>query len=177
MNDEELIEDFLNGNKDAFEPLFNRYHRDLFCLINSYFNNTEEARDVTQETFIKAFNNIKKLRDKTKFKAWLFSIGMNLAKDRIKSHKLNKNHELESVSDPTDIENSVIRINLSKVLEIGIQNLPEKQSDVLRLRIVDEMSFKDIAEIMQISETTARTNFHFAIKNLRRYLCGEGKQK
>jgi len=167
MNDAELISDFLNGDKSAFEMLFSRYNREVFYLVKSFVNNTEEAKDITQETFIKAFNNLKSLNDRTKFKPWLFAIGVNLSKDRIKMRKKTTDEGLDLIKDHNDPHDNLIKDGLAREVNNAIKKLPERQADVVRLRVIDEMSFKEIALIFNIKETTVRTNFHFAIKGLR----------
>jgi RNA polymerase sigma-70 factor (ECF subfamily) len=167
MNDAELISDFLNGDKNAFELLFSRYNREVFYLVKTFVNNTEEAKDITQDAFIKAFNNLKNLNDRTKFKSWLFTIGVNLAKDRLKMRKKTTDEGLELIRTDDDPHDNIIKDSLAREVNSAIKKLPERQADVIRLRALDEMSFKEIAQILNIKETTVRTNFHFAIKGLR----------
>jgi RNA polymerase sigma-70 factor (ECF subfamily) len=167
MNDTELILDFLNGDKSAFELLFSRYNREVFYLVKSFVNNTEEAKDITQDTFIKAFNNLKNLNDRTKFKSWLFTIGVNLAKDKLKMRKHTTDEGLDLIKTNDDPHDNIIKDSLAREVNNAIKKLPERQADVVRLRVIDEMSFKEIADIFNIKETTVRTNFHFAVKGLK----------
>ena len=173
--DAELIKDYLNGDETAFDALMTRYQEEVFRLVRSVVFDLEDAKDVTQRAFIKAFNNLKKLRKRGSFKAWVFRIAINLARDHLRAKK--EHLELESWMK-VDMENGpekhLLKQEIRDLIKKAIMNLPPRQHMVVSLRLIKEMGFKEISRHLGIKEETARTNFFFGIKGVRTFLQQKG---
>ena len=155
-----------------------RYEKPLFYMIRAMVFDLEEARDITQNAFVKAFNSIKRLKDKKKFKSWLFTIGANLARDHLKAKK--NNMPLEEWMEPINVntpEKKMMCRDLTEKLKKIMESLPDRQRQVLSLRLLHELSFNEIAETLTIKPETARTNFHFGLKKLKEMLFARGITK
>jgi RNA polymerase sigma-70 factor (ECF subfamily) len=175
MTDEELVTSFLQGERDAFEVLLSRYQRPLYYMVKAMVMDSEEAKDITQEAFVRAFNHLSGLKKKDRFRAWLFQIGANLARDFFRKRREGMPMEVLDCSESDDKpEEKIVRNDLSKKVKDAIGSLPPRQQEVLTLRILNDMSFKEISETLSIQQETVRTNFHFAIKGLRDILSKKG---
>ena len=175
MTDEELVTAFLRGKESAFEGLMAKYQRSLFYMVRGIVFDVEEARDITQKAFIKAFSSLKLLKNRSQFRGWLYKIAANQARDYLKTRK--ENLEYESWMDPDcriGPEPDLIRKDLKKQIREAIRCLPPRQHQVLNLRIISDLSFREISELPEIKQETARSNFHFAMKGLRELLKKRG---
>lgn len=171
MTDEKLITAFMRGKEGAFEDLMAKYQRPLFYMVRGMVFDVEEARDITQKAFIKAFRRLKSLKNRSQFRGWLYRIAANQALDYLKIRKENLEYEGWMVPDcRTGPEPNLIRKDLKKQIMEAINCLPPRQHQVLNLRLISDLSFREISEILEIKQETARSNFHFAMKGLRELL-------
>ena len=169
--DEELIADFLDGRSEAFEVLVMKYQREVFYLVKSLVFDKEEAKDITQQSFITAFSKLKRLRKRKQFRNWLLKIAVNVTRDHLRRKKTNI--EFEGWMEP-DFRNIPERLTIEKDMvrnvQVAISLLPVRQQEIVSLRLIHGLSFGEIAHILEIKKETARSNFHFGIKNLRKHL-------
>lgn len=174
MKDRELIEDFLKGDRDAFNTLMSRYQRMVFYTVKSAVLNTEDAKDITQQAFIKAFQNLRTLKKKDQFKSWLMTVAMNCAKDHLRK-KCYVGELMEGVADggPSVEGLTISRDTLNRVMA-AMRSLPTRQRMIIGMRLFREMDFAEIGEILKIKSATVRSNFHFGMKNLRINMEKEG---
>jgi len=170
MRDEELVSAILKGDEEAFEMLILKYEKPLFYMIKAMIQDTEEAKDILQKTFINVFKNLKKLKNKKQFKIWLYKIGLNLTRDYLKNKKEIVKLDCIEIIDNDSIENKVIHKDLIQKAKELIKLLPQRQREIVILRVFHEMSFNEISEILKISPESARTNFYFGINKLRKTL-------
>ncbi len=177
MKDETLIEQFLLGSEDAFELLMQRYEKRIFSYVNAMVNNTEDAKDITQRTFIMTFRKIRNLKEKSQFKNWLYKIAINQTRDFLRTRREEPDIEHLDIPTPSPLqEEHVITRDLIMRAKRLINSLPLKQREVLVLRIFHEMSFQEIAGITGGRPETLRANFHFGMKSLRKMLQEGGLQ-
>jgi RNA polymerase sigma-70 factor (ECF subfamily) len=175
MRDEDLVTAFLKGRETAFEDLRARYERRVFYTVKGMVRDSEEAKEITQETFIRIFKNLRKLRKKEHFRIWLFRIALNLARDHLRGKK--QQIELENwmeVDGRASPETDCIHGDLRGKVKEAVHHLPPRQREVVILRIFRELDFSEIARIMETKPETARAHFHFAIKKLRETLRMKG---
>jgi RNA polymerase sigma-70 factor (ECF subfamily) len=174
MKDEQLVNIFKQGDREGFEILVVRYQRTLFYIVKSIVMSREDARDITQQAFIRAFRKIHRLREPEHFKAWLFKIGTNLARDHIRRKREYVELE-ECVSDDNRSNPALLAAakDTAREIHLFVQSLPVRQREVVSLRLFAELSFAEIAELLGIKEQSARTNFHFGIKKIRNLIRGE----
>ena len=177
--DSVLIDRYKSGNSFSFETLFLRHKQRIFNYINSKTIDIDVSNDILQETFIKVFSLVKtgKYNEQGKFLPWVLRISHNLVMDHfraIKKSKLNYNNNMNQVFSKLYLEDSIKENNiisdntLSKVLTEMIDQLPESQKQIVKLRFYENLTFKEIAEINNISINTALGRIRYSINNLRK---------
>ncbi|MGY8945615.1 MAG: RNA polymerase sigma factor [Flavobacteriales bacterium] len=179
VNDSVLLDRYRLGNTYSFETLFLRHKQRIFNYINSKVLDTDISNDILQETFIKVFNlvNLGKYNEQGKFLPWILRISHNLVMDHfraVKRSKLNYSNDMNRVffklnEEIIINENNVISDNtLSKVLIEMIDQLPESQKEIVKLRFYENLTFKEIAKMNNISINTALGRIRYSINNLRK---------
>jgi RNA polymerase sigma-70 factor (ECF subfamily) len=134
--------------------------------------NKEDAADVVQEIFVQVFRNIHQFRSASTFKTWLYRVAINQCKNFLRV--LKKNRELApienyAVTDPKDSQLDLLLKNERvDLISETIEKLPKKQKAILILRTYQELSYKEIAEIVGGSVNSAKVNFYHAIENIKR---------
>lgn len=182
VSDQELIRGYLSGNEKSFEILLKRNKGRVFGYIISKVRDEELANDIFQEVFIKVIRTIKNgsYNEEGKFLPWVLTIAHNLVVDHFrKSAKMQMVSESRSKSDEfsifsvlkledKNIEDSIIKEQIENDVVRLVEHLPHEQRDVLVNRIFKGMSFKDIAEMEDISINTALGRMRYALINLRK---------
>ncbi|MBS7408373.1 MAG: sigma-70 family RNA polymerase sigma factor [Prevotellamassilia sp.] len=177
--DDELIAAYLKGDNLSFDALLERYKQKLFSYILSTVHCEDLADDIFQDTFVKAIVCMRKGRYKMngKFYSWLLCIAHNVIIDNFRYEQsvegLNRSEINEHLYADNGLEGSPREIemerenSLSQLNEL-IDQLPENQQEVLRMRVYENMSFKDIAEHTGTSVNTALGRMHYAVNNMKR---------
>ncbi len=163
MRDEtKIIESILCGDTEMYRHLVERYHERIFILVRGFVHQREDAEDVTQETFLQAFVSLGSFNGRSEFSTWLYRIGINRAYSFLRKRNRKSISELytEKVNAITDFlqgsknENPQTILSGKQTEEIiyrEIDNLPENQRTALVLSRLDQLSQKEIAEIMSLS--------------------------
>lgn len=181
MQDNELVKRFQAGEIEAFDKLVIRYQDKIYRLTYSFVHNREDALDLSQEAFIKAFVALRRFKRKSAFYSWLYRITVNVCIDFVKSRKSIKSVSLdvETASSynvpiqeyrqysPTK---SVEQKELQKRVLDAISTLPLKQREVFVLRHWEELSIKEIAVLIGRSEGTVKAQLFHANRKLRKHL-------
>lgn len=174
--DEQLVSLYVKGNNEAFDILLERYKVRLYTYISYSIHNADTADDIFQETFVKAIMTLKQGRYKEsgKFYPWLTRIAHNLIIDQFRAEKSNGTllndepalnllkHE-ETSEDGDRIDEQVFE----EICHL-VDYLPESQKEIVRMRIYQNLSFKEIAQIKGMSINTALGRMRYAILNMRR---------
>jgi RNA polymerase sigma-70 factor (ECF subfamily) len=172
MNDADLVKEFRKGNRDAFSELVRRHTQPLTMMILKIVRDEEEARDISQSAFLKAFEALPRFLMASSFKTWLYRIAINKAKDHLR--KKIPAPDTEFVEQSTDSALSVgeklERKRWLKRLRDAVDSLPEKQRLTLQLRIYEEMDYREIARVLGGTAGSARANFFQASRKLREIL-------
>lgn len=167
--DHELAERFRAGERAAFDLIVRRHQKGMWRLVRRYVKRDADAADVTQLAFVRAFRGFSTFRGTATVRSWLYRIAINCALSWLRDHRREQPTELAegALTDenpaPAQISASDDRAWLRKAIE----QLPPKQKLVLELRVFDDLSFKEVAELAECSENTAKVNFHYAVKRLR----------
>ena len=177
-SDQDLIKSYLSGNEAAFEILILKHKDKVFAFILSKIKNYNLAHDVFQDTFIKVINSLKKgkYNEEGKFVPWVMRIAHNLVIDHFRMQKKTrsiaptKDFDIFDVISDNDknAEENMIDEQISSDVRKLIEELPEDQKEVLKMRYYRELSFKEIAEITEVSINTALGRMRYAIINLRK---------
>lgn len=179
MTDEQLVSLYANGKNEAFDVLIERHKCKLYAYIYHTVKDADAANDIFQETFVKAIMTINQGRyvENGKFSAWITRIAHNLIIDAFRQEK---NENLQScdledvdilnrkeVSEDT-IEDELIINQIHADIRKLVKALPESQQEVLLMRYYKNMSFKEIADVTNVSINTALGRMRYAILNMRR---------
>ncbi len=179
-SDSKLLEFFLEGNHEALEVLFQRHRDKIFGFIYSKVRNQELTEDLFQDTLFKVVRTLKsgKYIEEGKFLPWIIRISHNLIIDYYrKNNKFRKVYDSDEFSmfdilpdDALDAEDQMIRKQRIKKVRLIIEQLPEEQKEVLKMRIYEELSFQEIAEKTDVSINTALGRMRYAIINMRKII-------
>lgn len=176
-----LIQQYLNGNNDAFETLLLKYKQRIYSFIYSKIKDRDLADDIFQETFVKVIKTLKKgtYSDEGRFLSWVMRIAHNLIVDHFRRKQRMPKYESHDaqkdifyrVSEPSqNIEDTLIDFQIKEDLHTLMQELPENQLEVLRMRLYQDMSFKEIAERTNVSINTSLGRMRYGLINLRKLI-------
>jgi len=178
LTERQLVSSYLGGNEKAFFELLNRVQSKVFAKIHMYVRDYELAQDLFQDTICKALQALKdgQYNEEGKFGAWLMRIAHNLCIDHFRNAKKmqfvrgNEDYNpLDYVSDSAkNVEQLVAKREVSKEVKQLIALLPAEQKEIVMMRIVYDMSFKEIADQLNISINTALGRMRYALINLRK---------
>ena len=186
LTDEQLVVLIQQGNINAFNSLSQRWETSLYRFIRRMMGNSEDARDVCQEAWSKAYQNIGSLRDGSKFRSWIHYIALNLCRDRfrsLKSRAIHSSYEeggLETMPEGTGkagqwaTTRHVEQTSLKTLLDDVLTELPNEQRTAIVLREYQGFSSEEIAEITGVPAATVRSRIFYGFKALRRLLNERG---
>ena len=167
VTDLELVEMVKRANKAAFSALVRRHQLAVFRLALRFMKNKQAAEDVVQEAFIKAYERIASFEARASFKSWLFQIAVNTAKNRLRERRDATDLEDVHLSTAAVAESDLVHGSVAEVLQALVDNLPPRQRTALMLRVYEDLSFREIAEIMQCPYDTAKANYRHALMKLK----------
>jgi RNA polymerase sigma-70 factor (ECF subfamily) len=181
LSDTTLIAEFTSGNSNSFSILLDRYQKRVYGFIYSKVHDPDLADDIFQDTFIKVVKNLRlgKYNDEGRFLSWVIRIAHNLIMDHYRKIKRLPKHEskIENfdvldrlVEQNSSIEESMIGTQIHADLSLLIEELPDSQKEVLRMRLFQDMSFKEIGEQTCVSINTALGRMRYAVINLRKMI-------
>ena len=177
MDDIRLVERYRNGDSGAIEELVVKYQKQIYAFVYRIVHDTEEAKDLTQKTFLKLFNAIGGFRKEASFKTWLYQIAMNTSLSHLKQNK-HRTGEAELQEAIIGSEAGALSLVLEKermdYLRKALGELPERQKLAVILRTYEGLSCKETAEVMGCSEGTVKAHYHSAVKGLRDILKEKG---
>ncbi|MGB0293626.1 MAG: RNA polymerase sigma factor [Flavobacteriaceae bacterium] len=175
-----LVKEYISGNEKALEILIHRHSARISSYIFNKIQNQELAEDIFQDTFIKVINTLKKgkYNEEGKFLPWVLRIAHNLVIDHFRSNKKMPSYntgedfdifEIIKDEDPS-IETELIKEQINMDLRVLIDELPDDQKEVIIMRLYKDMSFKEIADISNVSINTALGRMRYALINLRKMI-------
>lgn len=165
FSDEELASQVAAGSRSSFEELVSRYSSRLFYFLRPRFNTDQEIEDLIQETFLKAFRNIRLFNPEQKFSTWLYTIAIRQSISRFRAEK-KKLSPIDPSPNPTDPQDIVIKKEESQNIWHLARKLGSKQYEALWLHYAEEMPIREMAEIMKKKPITVRVLLHRARVNL-----------
>jgi RNA polymerase sigma-70 factor (ECF subfamily) len=190
--EEALLAAFLVGDDEAFGALVRRHERLVLSLVRRYARDPEDARDLAQRTFLRAFEAARRsLRrgstlgggNAVPFRRWLIRIAVNLGKNHLRDRTRFRVVGLDDVTEdrlpstPAPATDELERAERAARVKAAVLELPKRQREVLTLRVDGELAFGDIAETLKITENAARVSFHYALQKLRALLGPEAEEK
>jgi RNA polymerase sigma-70 factor (ECF subfamily) len=185
-SDEELVSRSIGGDADSFNQLVLRWERPIYALAYRVIGREEDARDVCQETFLRAFRALGGFRGQAKFSSWLYRIALNLCRDWVRRQRRTPVvqlpedvdvMELAASREPTEpIEDLVARRDLTRVVEKAMARLPEEQRTAIILKEYHGLTFQEIADLVGCPLSTVKTRLYQGLSVLRRDLNQTGRQ-
>lgn len=172
LKDEQLIDLTLQGRTSAFEELVKRHQRQIYALALKMVKNPDDASDIAQDVFLKAYEVLGTFKKKSSFHTWLYRIAVNFCINHLRRDKGKYHVELENyhaIQPPKALD----RMDLMEIedeLNKAIRKLPEKQQTTVLLRACDGLPYKEIAKVLDCSIGTVKANYFHAVKNLRRLM-------
>jgi len=163
-----LVGDYLRGDLAAFEGIVKRYRRMVYFVALKMVGNHDDADDMAQKTFISAYKNLKNFRQESSLKTWLFRIAVNFSKNLLRDRGRRQGEQLTeaSASAPSRVLDRLEKEQQRKILADAVKGLPNRQREVFHLRVNQELSFAEIAEVIGCSVSAAKVNYHYAVKSL-----------
>jgi RNA polymerase sigma-70 factor (ECF subfamily) len=164
-----LVERFQQGDRQAFSALVLRHQRTVFGLAWRYVRNEEDAKDLTQAVFVKAWQAAAQFRGESSLRTWLCRITVHLALNWLRDHGKRQGVELrEEWLPPSEpLAWALDEAETANRLRQAVGTLPDKQRMAVELRVHEGMSFREIGEAAGCSEDAAKANFHHGLKKLK----------
>lgn len=171
VDDYALVSAALGGRPEAFGTLVERYDRAVYHLAYRTLHDQEEARDVAQEAFFKAFRSLRTFKPQAKFSTWIFAITYHACCDRLARRKRFSSEEFPERADPSaGPEAQAISADEAARLRAAIEALPEKYRTVITLYHLQGQQYDEIAKVLGIPMGTVKTHLFRAKDQLRRLL-------
>lgn len=181
---EELVARARHGDEEAFRLIFDRYSRPVLRFIYDMVGQREQAEDLTQETFVRAYKGLAGFRDEAKLSTWLFAIAKNVARESLRTRP--REERKVEIDDPVVAElkdgslspaGTLLDKELSTVVRKALGRLDEDKRTVFTLKVFQQRSYEEIVEITGFSLGKVKTDLHRARAEMRRrigpYLGGE----
>ncbi len=167
--DRQLIDAVLAGNVEAFDEIVKSYQRPIYYLSLRMLKNQENADEVTQKTFLKAYRALGGFQFKSSLKTWLSAIALNLCRTELMRPRREVVELPEHLPDASsdDVREAEEQNHRKYLLEQALEELPPRQKEVVMLRIYQELPFKEIAQALESTESAVKVNFHHAMKSLK----------
>ncbi len=164
--DSQLVKHALQGDKNAFATLVRKYEKPIYNFAYRMIGDAEEAKDTTQEVFIKVWSSLKSFKPEYKFSSWLYAIATNNCIDRLKKRKPPQplDHELESTEH---IEKNFEQKEVQQEVQSALLNLQPKYRAVLILKYLKDFSIAEIGKTMNLPVNTVKVRLHRGRKLLR----------
>jgi len=184
LTDDELVARSMGGDAESFNQLILRWERPIYALAYRVIGREEDARDVCQETFLRAFRALPGFKGQAKFSSWLYRIALNLCRDWIRRQRRAPVMQMPEGVDPGElaaergpvesIEELVARRQLTGVVEQAMALLPEEQRTAIILKEYHGLTFQEIADLLDCPLSTVKTRLYQGLTVLRKQLAREG---
>ena len=163
------------GDRESFGKLMAAYHGRIFAMVYGRVMSRMDAEDITQEVFASAFRGIGTLRDPELFRPWLYRIAINAVNDFLRKKRMRSiftlfsaDREDREYADPNPEPDTIERREFWKRLETFFSKLPTSEREVFRLKYLDGLSIREIAEVLSKNESTVKTHLYRSVEKFRR---------
>lgn len=176
------VEKIMEGDRQAFREILEKYHPMIINTCNGFLHNRQDAEDIAQEVFIEVFHSIKTFRHEAKLSTWIYRIAVNKSLNQVRKNKRWRwiqsiedvitpgNHQREIVSNGFTADGEIESQQQKAILHSALNGLPENQRIAFTLNKYEELSYKEISEIMAVSLSSVESLIHRAKVNLQKKL-------
>lgn len=172
--DTALVEACLAGDREAFDVLVRRHQRNVYQLCYRFAGNHEDASDLAQDVFIRAYRGLRSFRGTSAFSTWLYRVGVNVCLNRVGARPPRHFVTLDAVervgAGSERVDSMILKGERAAAVRAAIARLPRKQRAALILRVYHELTHDQIAGILGSSVGAVKANFFHALANLRKFL-------
>ena len=184
--DEELVTAFRGGDISAFDTLVQRWERKIQGAVYRIMGSGEEARDLAQETFLRAYRGLGSFKSEARFSSWLYQIALNLCRDRLRQRR---GKTLVSIDDldpttaaridrsPPTAQEMVEAKDLGRIVALAMSDLPEEQREVIVLKEYQGLTFQEIADSLGVPVSTVKTRLYRGLVQMRERLERQGVRR
>ncbi len=180
LTDEELVSRSMGGDPESFNQLIRRWERPIYALAYRTIGREDDARDVVQETFLRAFRGLSGFKGQAKFSSWLYRITLNLCRDWMRRQRRTPVIatpdgvdlvELAGESETVETADAaVVRKDLSRAVARAMSALPEEQRAAIVLKEYHDLTFQEIADLLGCPLSTVKTRLYQGLTVLRKEL-------
>lgn len=181
-----LVEKARKGEADSQGKLVQLWYKRIYNFAFKFFADHDLAMEVSQKTFISMCSHINQLKDPSRFQAWIYAIVANQCRDELRRSKGERTTSIEremsfssdgfppawkdTLRCPSNPETHVMQRELAEILQQALLKLPEEQRKILIMKEYDGLKFREIAEVLKISENTVKSRLYAALENMKRIL-------
>ena len=170
LEDDKFVKQAIKGDQDAYKKLMDKYQKPLYFHVLKMVRNHEQVEDLVQEAFMKAFKNLNSYNTNYAFSTWLYRITTNHTIDYLRKKKLNTTSineplktkegemQIQISSDDAETDREIIRKERKKIIHNAINNLPKKYRRVIEMRHLQELSYQEIAEQLDLPLGTVKAH-------------------
>jgi RNA polymerase sigma-70 factor (ECF subfamily) len=173
LSDEELVRLSQQGDLKAFDILVERYQKKVFTVAYGLIHDADEAKDLTQESFIRAYSALGDFRGAARFYTWIYRIAVNLCKDHFRKQSMERAAiatEQNEHPDPITPDRVASQHEVSQAVRQAIRALPDDHRTVIILREIEGLTYQEIAQVTGISIGTVMSRLFYARRKLREIL-------
>ena len=176
-DDLEIIESFKKGNAQAFNVLVNKYQKKIYWIVRKMVLDHDEANDITQDIFIKIHSSLKDFRGDSKFFTYIYKISVNFCLNHLSKKKRTTNKQIDIEDDTLDIRSDDMATDehfdekrKQKLLKEAIESLEGQQRAVFNMRFYDNLTYDEIAKLLNKSVGGMKANYFHAVKKIEAYI-------
>ena len=180
LSDEQLVALTVKGDVSAFNEIVARWESRLYSFVYRYLGDPEDAKDITQESFVRAYSHLDGFRGQSKFSSWLYQIALNLCRSKLRRQKARPTVSIDDREDenplwavaderPTPADTTLEQERAVAVRE-ALARLPEAQRTVIILKEYNGLKFREIAEILDTPESTVKSRLYHGLEALAKAL-------
>lgn len=182
-SDEELVEQFQRGDPYAFDVLVGRWDRKIQGAIYRIMGPEEDARDLCQETLLKAYRALGTFKKEARFSSWLYQIALNVCRDRLRRRKSRPQVSLDELMETGEVApfgrgpsplDLIEARDLSRAVAAAVESLPQEQREVVVLKEYQGLTFLEIAQAQGVPISTVKTRLYRGLSLLRQRLERQG---
>jgi len=184
--DEELVAAFRGGDLSAFDTLVQRWERKIQGAVYRIMGSGEDARDLAQETFLRAYRGLPTFKSEARFSSWLYQIALNLCRDRLRQRRGKTLVSIEDLDAATaariertgaTAQDMVEAKDLGRIVAAAMSELPEEQREVITLKEYQGLTFQEIADTLDVPVSTVKTRLYRGLVQMRERLERQGVRR